>query len=69
MTRQLGHVKYKGMIGEIRHFKIKGMQGNFAGMNSGAIGEQIKSSSSFVRTRENRNEFEGCATVGKSIRA
>ena len=24
MARQLGHVKYKGTIGEIRHFKIKG---------------------------------------------
>jgi len=69
MARQLGHVKYKGTIGDIRHFKIKGMQGNFAGMNGGATGEQIKSRASFVRTRENMNEFAGCATVGKAIRA
>ena len=69
MARQLGHVKYKGTIGDIRHFKIKGMQGNFAGMNGGATGEQIKNGASFVRTRENMNEFAGCATVGKSIRA
>ncbi|MEI8087858.1 MAG: hypothetical protein WCG93_16725 [Paludibacter sp.] len=69
MARQLGHVKYKGTIGEIRHFKIKGMTGNFAGLNGGATGEQIKSGASFVRTRENMNEFGGCATVGKAIRA
>jgi hypothetical protein len=69
MARQLGHVKYKGTIGEIRHFKIKGMTGNFAGLNGGATGEQIKSGASFVRTRENMNEFGGCATVGKAIRS
>ena len=69
MARQLGHVKYKGTIGDIRHFKIKGMTGNFAGMNGGATGEQIKNGASFVRTRENMNEFAGCASVGKAIRA
>lgn len=68
MARQLGHVKYKGTIGEIRHFKIKGLTGNFAGLKGGATGEQIKNDSAFVRTRENMNEFAGCATVGKSIR-
>jgi hypothetical protein len=68
MARQLGHVKYKGTIGEIRHFKIKGISGNFAGLKGGATGEQIKTGASFVRTRENMNEFAGCATVGKSIR-
>jgi len=69
MARQLGHVKYGGTIGEIRHFKIKGLTGNFAGLNGGATGEQIKNGASFVRTRENMNEFAGCATVGKAIRA
>lgn len=69
MARQLGHVKYKGTIGDIRHFKIKGMSGHFAGLNGGATAEQIKNGASFVRTRENMNEFAGCATVGKSIRA
>ena len=69
MARQLGHVKYKGTIGEIRHFKIKGMTGNFAGLKGGATGEQIKNDAGFERTRENMNEFAGCATVGKSIRA
>ena len=69
MARQVGVLKYKGSIDGIRHYKIKGMTGNFAGMNGGATGEQIKSGASFVRTRENMNEFAGCASVGKAIRA
>ena len=68
MARQLGHVKYKGTIGDIRHFKIKGMTGNFAGLNGGATGEQIKNAPGFVRTRENMNEFGGCAHAGRSVR-
>ena len=68
MARQLGNVKYKGTIGDIRHFKIKGLKGNFAGLNGGASSEQIKSDPAFVRTRENMNEFGGCAAVGKSVR-
>jgi len=68
MARQLGHVKYKGTIGEIRHFKIKGLTGNFAGLNGGATAEQIKNAPGFVRTRENMNEFGGCAHAGRSVR-
>jgi hypothetical protein len=68
MARQLGHVKYKGTIGEIRHFKIKGMTGNFAGLKGGATAEQIKNDAGFVRTRENMNEFAACAHAGRSVR-
>ncbi len=68
MARQLGHVNYGGTIGQIRHFKIKGLNGNFAGLKGGATGEQIKNDAAFVRTRENMNEFAGCAMVGKSLR-
>ncbi len=68
MARQLGHVKYKGTIGEIRHFKIKGMTGNFAGLKGGATGDQIKNDPGFVRTRENMNEFSACARAGRSVR-
>ena len=68
MARQLGHVKYKGTIGEIRHFKIKGIKGDFAGLKGGATGEQIKTGAQFVRTRENMNEFSGCAHAGRSVR-
>lgn len=68
MARQLGHVQYNGTIGEIRHFKIKGKSGNFAGLKGGATGEQIKSSPSFIRTRENMNEFGATAAAGRSLR-
>ncbi len=68
MAKQIGVVKYKGTIGDIRHFKIKGLTGNFAGLNGGASSEQIKSDPAFVRTSENMNEFGGCAAVGKSVR-
>ena len=69
MARQTSHIKYNGTLGEVRHFKIKGMTGDFAGLKGGATGEQIKTGASFVRTRENMNEFAGCASVGKAIRA
>ena len=68
MARQLGHVKYKGTIGDIRHYKIKGISGSFAGLKGGATAEQIKTGASFVRTRENMNEFAACAIAGKSVR-
>ena len=68
MARQTGHIKYNGTLGEVRHYKIKGMTGDFAGLKGGATGEQIKTGASFVRTRENNNEFGGCAIVAKSIR-
>jgi hypothetical protein len=69
MARQTGHIKYNGTLGEVRHYKIRGMNGDFAGLKGGATGEQIKTGASFVRTRENNNEFGGCAIVGKSIRS
>ena len=68
MARQLGAIKYGGTIGDIRHFKIKGLTGNFAGLKGGATGEQIKNDAAFQRTRENMNEFGGCANAGRSVR-
>lgn len=68
MARQTGPLKYKGNIGGVRHFKIKGLKGSFAGMAGGASAEQIKTAPEFKRTRENMNEFAGCATAGKSVR-
>lgn len=47
MARQLGHVNYGGTIGQIRHFKIKGLNGNFAGLKGGATGDQIQKRRSF----------------------
>ncbi len=68
MARQTGPLKYKGTLGDIRHFKIKGLTGHFAGMIGGPSGEQVKTGAEFERTRENMNEFGGCATAGKSVR-
>ncbi len=68
MARQTGPLKYKGNIGGIRHYKIKGISGDFAGMAGGASAEQIKTAPEFKRTRENMNEFGGCAAAGKSVR-
>lgn len=68
MARQKGPIKYIGTLGDIRHFKIKGNEGYFAGMIGGPTADQIKNDPAFQRTRENMNEFGGCAMVGKSVR-
>jgi len=69
MARQKGHVKYQGTIGDIRHFKIKGMDGYFAGLKGGPTANQIKTAPEFERTRENMSEFGGCAHVAKVLRS
>jgi hypothetical protein len=68
MARQKGLTKYIGTIGDVRHFKIKGQKGFFAGMVGGPTAEQIKTAPEFARTRENMSEFAGCAKAGKSVR-
>lgn len=68
MAQQKGHVKYIGTLGEVRHFKIKGNSGYFAGLKGGPTGEQVKTAPGFIRTRENMSEFAGCAMAGKSVR-
>ena len=68
MARQKGHIKYIGTLGEVRHFKMKSLPGFFAGMKGGPTGEQVLNDTVFERTRENMNEFGGCALVGKAIR-
>lgn len=68
MAKQKGVIKYFGTIGDIRHFKIKGQEGYFAGMVGGPTGEQVYTAPEFERTRENMNEFGGSAKAGKSVR-
>ena len=68
MAKQRGPLKYVGTIGDIRHFKIKGQEGYFAGMVGGPTDTQVKTAPEFARTRENMNEFGGCAKAGKSVR-
>lgn len=43
MARQKGVIKYVGTLGDIRHFKIKGQEGYFAGMVGGPTGDQVLS--------------------------
>jgi hypothetical protein len=68
MARQKGNLKYVGTLGDVRHFKIKGQEGYFAGMVGGPTGDQVLSAPEFERTRENMNEFGACAKAGKSVR-
>ena len=68
MAKQTGLVKYSGTIGGVRHFKIKGLNGDFAGLAGGPTAEQIASDPAFIRTRENNKEFGGCAKAAKAIR-
>ncbi len=68
MARQSGHVAYEGTIGKVRHFKIKGQEGFFAGLKGGVSAERIKNGAEYKRTRENNNEFGGCAKFSRSIR-
>lgn len=62
-------VHYQGTIGDIRHFKIKGRTGYFAGLKGGATRDQILNNPNFKRTRENMSEFAGAAYVSKAIRS
>lgn len=68
MAKQTGLVRYNGTIGNVRHFKIKGLAGDFAGLVGGPTTEQVMSDAVFERTRENMNEFGGSAKAGKSVR-
>lgn len=68
MARQSGPLKYKGTLGDIRHFKIKGLSDYYASLIGGPTAEQVKTAPEFKRTRENMNEFGGCAAAAKSVR-
>jgi hypothetical protein len=35
MAKQSGRLKYSGTMGGVRHFKIKGLKGGFAGTSGG----------------------------------
>jgi hypothetical protein len=68
MAKQTGLLRYSGSMGGVRHFKIKGLQGDYAGLVGGPTAEQIYNDSAFERTRENMSEFGGCASAGKAVR-
>jgi hypothetical protein len=68
MAKQTGLVRYNGTLGNVRHFKIKGLVGDFAGLVGGPTSEQVLTDPTFERTRENMNEFGGSAKAGKAVR-
>jgi hypothetical protein len=68
MAKQVGLLKYQGTMGGVRHFKIKGLQGDYAGLAGGPSASQIQTDPAFKRTRENMSEFGGSASAAKSIR-
>ncbi len=68
MAKQTGLVRYNGTLGNVRHFKIKGLPGDYAGLIGGPTSDQVYTDPTFERTRENMNEFGGSAKAGKSLR-
>ena len=67
MKNVKGVMRGTGRIGTTRFFRIRGQKGMFAGEIGGATAEQIATLASFARTRENNQEFGGCANVCKAI--
>ena len=57
MARQTGPIKYKGTLGEVRHFKIKGLKGDFAGLKGGPSGEQVKTATNLAVVLRLQNLF------------
>lgn len=68
MAKQTGLVRYSGTMGGVRHFKIKGLIGDYAGLIGGPSAEQVATDAAFIRTRENNMEFGGCAKAAKAVR-
>jgi len=68
MAKQVGLLKYSGTMGGVSHFKMKGLDGDFARLAGGPSKEQIKTSPEFARTRENMSEFGGSAANAKALR-
>ena len=65
MAKQKGHIKYVGTLGEVRHFKIKGNEGYFAGLKGGPTAEQVKTAPGFIRTE--MTEVLDPAVVGLKV--
>jgi len=55
-------------MGGVSHFKMKGLDGDFARLAGGPSKEQIDTAPEFARTRENMSEFGGSAANAKALR-
>lgn len=63
-----GGPEFTGSIGNLSYYRMKGTDKIVVRKKGGASKEQIKTSPTFARTRENNAEFSGCANTVKSIR-
>ena len=68
MAKQVGLLKYSGTMGGVSHFKMKGLEGDFARLSGGPSKQQIDTAPEFARTRENMSEFGGSAANAKALR-
>lgn len=68
MAKQVGLLKYSGTMGGVSHYKMKGLDGDFARLAGGPTKEQIDNAPEFARTRENMSEFGGSAANAKALR-
>ncbi|MCB9186415.1 MAG: hypothetical protein H6601_06675 [Flavobacteriales bacterium] len=68
MAKQVGLLRYSGTMGGVSHFKMKGLDGDFARLAGGPSKEQIETAPEFARTRENMSEFGGSAANAKALR-
>ncbi len=48
MAKQSGHIKYTGTLGDVRHFKIKGLKGHYAPAEKNKIAEKANHGSSSI---------------------
>ena len=55
MAKQKGHIKYVGTLGDVRHFKIKGNKGFFAGLVGGPTAEQVKTAQTIILRKNTAN--------------
>jgi hypothetical protein len=68
MARLKGLLSYRGSFKSVRHYHNLHNPATYAGEKGGANRDLIMNNPSFVRTRENMNEFGGVAVAVKSIR-
>lgn len=66
MAQQKGIIKIEGTIGELTFYKSQ--DGHLVKTKGGVSAERIATDPTFVRTRENGQEFANAASAGKMLR-
>jgi hypothetical protein len=68
MAKLNGPLDFKGKLGGISAFKMKGVKGTVVREPGGPSREDIKTKSSCDIVRRNNFEFGGCSRAGKYLR-